>query len=102
MAILAGVFLVGAYSAVYACDRSKKAQTVRHQLEAAPAVVVRAPVENPRVVCVDTRSQKCGAAYAVVRTAKAARILGRALVTTVEAVVGTLVQAAVERTAAVV
>lgn len=107
IAVLAGLFLFGYYSSVYACDRAKKAEVVRHALETttAPAVMVkvRVPMESTqRVVCIMAREEHMSRTHAVVRTAKMARTLGRAFVTTVGAVMGTLVQAAVDRTAAVV
>ena len=103
--VLAGLFLFGVYSSVYACDRAKKAEVVRHALETTPPVLVRVkvPAENTqRAICIATHDENTGRAHAVVRTAKMARTLGRAFVTTVGAVVGTLVQVAVEKTAAVV
>lgn len=102
--VLTGLFLFGVYSSVYACDRAKKAQVVRHSLDNTPPVLVKVRVPGDatrRVICV-SRYENPGRAHAVIRTAKAARTLGRAFVTTVGAVVGTLVQVAVEKTAAVV
>ena len=102
--ILTGLFLFGVYSSVYACDRAKKAEVVRHALDTPTPVLVRVQVPGEitrRAVCI-ARHENPGRAHAVIRTAKAARTLGRAFVTTVGAVVGTLVQVAVEKTAAVV
>ncbi len=102
--IVTGLFLFGVYSSVYACDHAKKAEVVRHALDTPPPVLVKVQVPGEttrRVVCV-SRYESTGRTHAVIRTAKAARTLGRAFVTTVGAVVGTLVQVAVEKTAAVV
>jgi hypothetical protein len=104
MVTLTGLFLFGVYSSVYACDRAKKAEVVRHSLDSTPPVVVKVQIPREatrRVICV-SRDENAGRAHAMIRTAKAARTLGRAFVTTVGAVVGTLVQVAVEKTAAVV
>jgi len=120
---LAGLVLLGTHSFVYACDHSAKAteaaeatpcKTVRTFVVTANghATVEPAPVFSfeidipgritPRYVRIIACEKTEPVAHSVVRTARAAMTLGRALVTTVEAVVGSLLNAAAERTASLV
>lgn len=109
----------GLHSSVYACDRSQKAEATARALRA-PTVTVDVLVpfgqlrhiefEHVTVVCEDdwgARPSGCtaarsGAIETAVRTARTAATLGRALVTTVSAVVGSLVDAAVSATSGLV
>ena len=121
---LVGLALAGTHSFVYACDHSKKgtAVVISTQSEAAGALVPEAPVgcgtvnlapvmtfevdvpahTNPRVFHFVATGRQAEASHPVVRTARAAMTLGRAIKTTVEAVMGTIVTAAAEKTAEIV
>jgi hypothetical protein len=111
----------GIHSTVYACDRSGKAAATANILEAVPTVTVDVLVplgqlkhvrfEHVSVVCngqVTERDvtvcteEKAGAVETARRTARAAATLGRAFVTTVSAVMSSLVDAAVSATSGLV
>jgi hypothetical protein len=119
---LVGLALLGTHSFVYACDHSAKKTAVTTVSGADARVVLARPVGgckpvdlpmsfafevdgpgdmSPRLLHLVAERQ-AESVHPVVRTAKAALTLGRAIRTTVEAVVGTLVSAAAERTAAIV
>jgi len=121
---LAGLTVLGTYSLVYACDHSAQATVVT---TASPQEHPRVVVTRSEKVCgtaavapvmtfeVDVPGRTCPRfvhfvatarpeppANPVVRTARTALTLGRAIRTTVEAVMGTLVNAAAEKTASLV
>lgn len=99
------------HSFVYACDGSPEATAPRAEATV-PSVTVdvalplgHMKIERVSLVC--TQAMVCDstrptATQTVKRTARVARTLGRALVTTVGAVVDTLVEAAVDATAGLV
>jgi hypothetical protein len=103
---------VGIPSFVYACDRSSKTEAVRADAVTPGIIVdVAVPLDHIRVhrvsmVCSRTRvvfdEPRTAPVETVKRTAKVAATLGRALVTTVCAVVGSLVDAATDATARLV
>jgi len=119
-----GLVLLSAHSSVYACDHTAKASRVTEatRCQAVRTVVVTVPDgratvgpapamafeidvpgrTTPRVVRIVACEKTEPVAYVVVRTARAAMTIGRALVTTVEAVMGSLLNAAAERTASLV
>jgi hypothetical protein len=121
---LVGLALWATHSSVYACDhsapKSAATTTVRcaptRDLVAGPKTEVKAVAFAPvvtfevgvpgqsstRVVHLVGTHRRTESSHPVVRTARAAMTLGRAIKTTVEAVMGTLVNAAAEKTAALV
>ena len=118
---LVTVVLAGVYSSVYACDHSTKktvvtsttsGKTIRTLVIGATtgcAVTEPAPVmsfdidvpgrTSPRFVHLEARERAAVSSPSVLRTAV---VLGRAFVTTVEAVMGTLFDAVSEKTASLV
>ncbi len=98
---------VGVHSSVYACDRAAKARA-EQSIAVIPGVTIdvtvpldhiewhRVPVTCKRGVICD--SGPGAVVQSVRRSARVAATLGRALVTAVGAVVGTLVDAAVTTT----
>jgi hypothetical protein len=119
---LVGLALLGTHSFVYACDHSAKKTAVTKVPSCDARVVLAKPVggckpvdlpmtfafevdgpqgASPRLLHLVAERQP-ESRHPVVRTARAALALGRAIRTTVEAVMGTLVSAAAERTAAIV
>jgi hypothetical protein len=101
IAVSVGLLAVGAYSSVWACEgRAPKARVAQDALATAPVIAVR--IDTPRqhvtrfirIRHIRQRNEHVGPAGTVVHTARVAMTLGRALVTTVEAVMGTLVHAA--------
>ncbi len=111
----------GIHSSAYACDRSSKAAATAQILEAVPTVTVDVLVplgqlrhvrfEHVSVICDGKVTQrdvtvcteeKAGAVETARRTARTAATLGRAFVTTVSAVMGSLVDAAVSATSGLV
>lgn len=129
---LAALALAGTHSLVYACDHSAKAKakatafvisTDTRTLSVSvptPAPVTAAGCESvvfealkaieaempappsPRVYHFVATGKQAEPSHPVVRTARAAMTLGRAIKTTVEAVMGSLVSAAAEKTAEIV
>lgn len=110
---LAGTLAVaiGVHSFVYACESASKAGAPK-AVAVVPSVTVDidVPLDHVRIqrvsmVCTQTMvcdSTKPTPTQTVRRTAKVAATLGRALVTTVGAVVDSLVEAAVGATASLV
>ena len=121
---LTGLVLLSAHSSVYACDHAANASNVADATECkavrtfvvtapeSPTAVDPAPVmafeidvpgrTSPRYVRIIACEKSEPSSHAVVRTAKAAMTIGRALVTTFEAVMGSLLNVAAERTASLV
>jgi hypothetical protein len=102
---------IGVHSFVYACDRTTRTETTEKVVEV-PSITVDVAVplshmQFERVSIVCTQDMLCDSTrptptQTVRRTAKVAVTLGRALVTTVGAVVGSLVDAAFDATASLV
>jgi len=120
---LTGLVLLGTHSFVYACDHAAKASETaeatpckavrtlvvtadgRAAVESAPVMSFEIDVPGrttPRYVRIVACEKTEPATHSVARTARAAMTIGRALVTTVEAVVGSLLNAAAGRTASLV
>lgn len=102
---------VGLHSFVYACDHSAKAEAPKAVAEVPSITVdVAVPLDHMkvhRVSMVCSQSLVCDSTkptptQTVKRTARVAVTLGRALVTTVGAVMDSLVEAAVGATASLV
>ena len=102
---------IALHSSVYACSHETKAKAQKVEATVPSVMVdVAVPLDHirvERVSLVCTQSMVCDSTrptptQTVKRTAKVAMTLGRAFVTTVGAVVDSLVEAAVEATAGLV
>lgn len=136
IAASAVIVLVGSYSSVYACNKSKTAKAAKAEKQVSAFAVVTGESAAPRAYVIDDKARVCKTATApiaidvdipgdalqisrvihirgaavqqseipctpvqtVKRTAKVAATLGRAFVTTVGAVFGSLVDVAVSAT----
>jgi len=119
IAVAATLVLAGIYTTVQACGDETRVETVEHTVtttETAVITVGSVDIQLPKHLLDEkglkemnqcyvftttvTTDEPAGKASKVISAAKKARTLGRALVTTVEAVMGAITHAAVEKTAA--